>query len=133
MLNISNNKRRSLFKSEYIINIDFPEELINKYRIYDEAILVNIGDKINISSKRFNGINVNYYKIKVPEECKIANFSDEIVYESLIYGIKDFKLIKNKIIKDEICIDKFIGNKGMITENNLKKRNKDIDKTNIKE
>ena len=85
MLNISNNKRKSLLKSQIIINIDFPEELINTYRIYDKAIILNINDKINLRSKRFNGINSNYYQIELPDIYKLQNFDDEIVYESLIY------------------------------------------------
>ena len=44
ILNISNNKRRSLLKAEVIINFDFPEELINKYRIYDKAVIISMDD-----------------------------------------------------------------------------------------
>ncbi len=120
MLNVSNNKRKSLLKSEVIINIDFPEELINKYAIYNKAIILNINDRINIKSKRFNGINVNYYKIKAPDECKLKNFQDEIVYESLIYIKNNYSEIRNKITKDKISINKLIGNNGSIRENEIK-------------
>lgn len=115
MLNVSNNKNKSILKSEVIINMDFPEELINKYRIYDSAIIININDKINIRSKRFNGININYYKIQIPDEYKLEGLKEEVVYESLIYG-KKYKDIYEKILKDEIKINKLIGNNGMITK-----------------
>lgn len=116
MLNISNNKRRSLLKSEVIINIDFPQELINKYRIYDKAIIVNLSDKINLQSKRFNGINVNYYKIQIPDEYVVKGFKNEIIYESLIYG-KKYKDVNEQLVKDEMEISKLIGNNGTIKEN----------------
>ena len=115
MLNVSNNKRKSILKAEIIINIDFPEELINKYRIYDKAIIININDKITIQSKRFNGININYYKIEIADEYKIAGFRNEIIYESLIYG-KKYKEIYSEIINDNIKINKLIGNNGFIKE-----------------
>lgn len=118
MLNVSNNKNRSLLKSEVIINIDLPEELINKYKIYDNAIIVNVSDKINIQSKRFNGININYYKIQIPDECKLEEFPHEIIYESYIYGRK-YKEINEKIMKDKIEINKLIGNNGIITKSEI--------------
>lgn len=115
MLNISNNKRRSLLKSEIIINMDFAEESINKYKIYDNAIIININDKISIKSKRFNGININYYKIQIPDECELEDFQNEIVYESLIYG-KNYKYVNKEISKDRIKVNKLIGNNGIIKE-----------------
>ncbi len=115
MLNISNNKKKSLLKAEIIVNIDFPEELINKYRIYDKAIILNISDKISLKSKRFNGININYYKIQIPDEYKLEGFKGEIVYESLIYG-KKYREIYREIINDNIEINKLIGNNGFIKE-----------------
>ena len=108
ILNISNNKRRSLLKSEIIINLDFPEELINKYMLYYNATIVNMIGKINIYSKRFNGININDYTIVLPEEYKLENFQNEIVYESLIYKKSSYKEINEQIIKDKIEINFFI-------------------------
>ena len=119
ILNISNNKRRSLLKSEIIINLDFPEELINKYMLYYNATIVNMIGKINIYSKRVNGININNYTIVLPEEYKLENFQNEIVYESLIYKKSSYKEINEQIIKDKIEIDKLIGNNGPIRENEI--------------
>ena len=113
MLNISNNKRKSLLKSEIILNIDFPEEVINKYRIYDDSIIININEKIDLKSKRFNGININDYTIEIPYKYKLKGFQDELIYESLIYG-KNYKSIKEKIGKDKIVISELIGNNGII-------------------
>lgn len=105
--------------SEVIINVDFPEELINKYRIYDNSIIININGRIDLKSKRFNGINVNDYRIKIPYKYKLKGFQDEIIYESLMYG-KNYEIIKDKIEKDKIVINKLIGNNGMITEKEIK-------------
>ena len=50
-------------KSQIILNIDFPQELINKYNIYDDAVIVNLKGNIKINKKRFNGLNINNYEI----------------------------------------------------------------------
>ena len=54
MVTVTNNKKKSLMKSNVILNYDFPTELINKYKIYDEAIILNVKQNVSISSKRFN-------------------------------------------------------------------------------
>lgn len=123
ILNVSNNKRRSLLKSEVIINFDFPEELINKYRIYDNAVIINTNDKIDIKSKRFSGTNINYFKIIFPDKYKIDGFQNEIVYESLIYTKKGYKDIFEKTIKDKVAINKLIGNNGIISNKEINKIN----------
>ena len=56
MIIVTNNKKKSLSKSKIILNIDFPKELLNKYNIYENAILVNIRGNMKIARKRFNGI-----------------------------------------------------------------------------
>lgn len=54
MVTVTNNKKKSLVKSNVILNYDFPTELINKYRICDEAIVINVRQNVSINSKRFN-------------------------------------------------------------------------------
>ena len=120
MLNISNNKKTSLSKSEIIINIDFTKELLNKYRIYDKAIIFNVLDKINIDSKRFNGTNIVYYRITMPKEYKLQEFEDEMVYESIIYQYNDFNKARKRIEKDKIRIKKLIGKNGPIRESEIR-------------
>lgn len=51
ILNITNNKSKSLSNANIIINIDFPEEIINKYEINSNAIIVNIFNEIKIRAK----------------------------------------------------------------------------------
>ena len=116
LLNVSNNREGSLKSSKIIINIDFPSELINQYKIYDTAIIVNILGKVQIKSKKFNGININYFEIKMPKKYKLEGFKNEVVYESLIYK-KELYKARSIILNDKIKIKKLIGNNGNIKEN----------------
>ena len=54
MLTVTNNKKKSLSKSQIILNIDFPKDMLNQYYIYENAIIINICGDMKIYKKRFN-------------------------------------------------------------------------------
>ena len=56
LIALSNNKQKSISKSDIILNIDFPNEKINQYNINEKAIIVNFKNNIKINNKRFNGM-----------------------------------------------------------------------------
>ena len=49
IITITNNKKKSLMKSQIIINVDFPKELIDRYRINEYATIINIKEKLKIN------------------------------------------------------------------------------------
>lgn len=112
--NIVNNKQKSLSKSEIIINYDFPNELINKYNINNRAIIINVPNNIRIQSKKFDGICIKNFRLKVPKEYNIKGFNNEIIYESVIYK-KSLENIYKQILKDKVKIRKLVGNNGYIS------------------
>ena len=116
ILNITNNKSKSLSNANLIINIDFPEEIINKYEINNNAIIVNIFNEIKIRAKKFNGININYYKACIPKEYQIDGFQNNLVYESSIYKYS-YENARKDIIANKIRIKKLVGINGDISEN----------------
>lgn len=116
ILNITNNKSKSLSNANIIINIDFPEEIINKYEINSNAIIVNIFNEIKTRAKKFNGININYYKACIPKEYQIDGFQNNLVYESSIYKCS-YENARKDIIANKIRIKKLVGINGDISEN----------------
>ena len=116
ILNITNNKSKSLSNANLIINIDFPEEIINKYEINSNAIIVNIFNEIKVRAKKFNGININYYKACIPKEYQIDGFQNNLVYESSIYKYS-YENARKDIIANKIRIKKLVGINGDISEN----------------
>ena len=107
--------KKVLIKKEIIINIDFPEELINKYNIYEKAIIINIEENIEITNKKFNGINLNYYELDLDDKySKYENFDKNTIEESMII---ESKLHKYDILK----IKNLIGNRGIINDEEFKK------------
>ena len=114
MLTITNNKKKSLSKSDIILNIDFPKELINQYNIYEDAIIVNIQGNIKIKKKRFNGICINDYEIQVlnDEEFdydKDIKYCKKEIYEANIYKKQPMENIIRKIQRDKVKIIELFG------------------------
>lgn len=114
---VTNNKKKSLLKSDLILNIDFPKELINKYRINENAIIVNTKGKIKINEKRFNGLNVHNYEIDFREDKKDEKILNQKyylkdLYEAELYKKQRLDAIRQKIKVDKVEIKKLILNNG---------------------
>ena len=109
MITINNNKKKSLTKTDIILNVDFPNELINKYRIAEKAVIINIRGNIKISQKRFEGKIYNDYEIKY-ENLEEFDFDKEDIYykkniyEAYIYKQQPIENIMKKIRKDKVKI-----------------------------
>lgn len=119
MITITNNKKKSLMKSNIILNIDFPEEEINKYNIPDEAIIINIKEKVKIYKKRFNGLNINDYEISFKDYEKFDYdknnyYFQKDIYEAELYKNQPYEYIERKINKDKVEIIKLVGNKTIL-------------------
>ena len=105
IITLTNNKKKALSKADIILNIDFPEEIINKYTIFDEAILINLEENIKVRKKRFVGKIINNYEIKAKENSKIGEFLEKEEYKNFdekdlaeVYIANNPKEIENIII-----------------------------------
>ncbi len=118
IISVSNNRKRSLAKSNIILNIDFPEEVLNKYNIFDQSVIVNFKQNVKITQKRFNGININNYDIN----CKNINininnskkYMQKAVYEAGLSNKLLYKELLKKIQEDNVQIAYLQGNKAKI-------------------
>ena len=119
IITITNNRKKSLMKSKIILNIDFPQELINKYNVQDEAIIVNIKRKTKINKKRFNGLIINDYEIDFRDDKKnnkaLNNkFCLKDLYESKLYKKQRIEELKKKIKIDKVVIKSLDLNNGKL-------------------
>ena len=116
---ISNNQKKSLLKSQIILNIDFCKEILNKYQVNENAIIINPEGDIKINHKRFSGININDYEIEVGREEVIwrknmDKFRTKDLLESVLYMKDTFQNICNKIRKNKVSIKALYGVNGKI-------------------
>ena len=114
---VMNNRNKSLINKKIIINIDFTEEQLKKYKINRKAILINIENDITNINKSFAGINISNYEINM--ESTDSEFEKNEIYESYIIG-KQIKDIRRKILDDGVKISNFIGKRGIIDINEYK-------------
>ena len=113
LIKLSNNVKTNLRSSDIIVNIDFPEEIINKLEIPNDAVVLNIPKNINIKSKKFSGINIKAWEIEVPDKYILERFNTSIMYEASLYTKPVMKVFE-QIQKDDIKIKKLIGVNGVI-------------------
>ena len=50
---ISNNQKKSLLRPRIILNLDFNKEVLNRYKINEKAIIINLEGNMKIESKTF--------------------------------------------------------------------------------
>lgn len=124
-IQFSNSYKKSLSKSNIIINLDFDEIDLNEYLIYDRAIIINcINQNIKIKSKLFNGVVINSVNISFNQELKdkfknlglYNDFSSLILLASVLEQENYKTDINNYLVK----IKNLYGNNGQISKNELK-------------
>lgn len=106
IITITNNKRKALLRTNIILNIDFPEELINEYTLNDYAVLINIEEFVKIKKKRFNGKIINEYQIKLKKDSEIAKEieGNEIYSKYDLKAIVEYYIMNNPKEIDNIII-----------------------------
>ena len=116
---VANNTKKSLLKPQIILNLDFNMQVLNKYKINENAIIINVEGDMKIRSKRFSGININNYEIVVGREENIwrenmSVFENKDLLEATLYIRDTFNNIRRKIMKNKVSIKELYGENGKI-------------------
>lgn len=109
-ITIMNNKKRSLLKAKIIINIDYPNELINQYNINQQSIILDLYGETKINKKSYNGKIIKEVEINKKRN-EIFNINEKLysqieLYEALFYKKQPFKNVREKIKKDKVIVRK---------------------------
>lgn len=97
IITITNNRKKGIIKSDIILNIDIPKEIINLYNIKDDAIIVNFEENVKIRKKRFAGVIIDGYKSKLDVKDVVKN--EEIMRYSLLKSENEEKYDFNEILE----------------------------------
>lgn len=130
LIAVTNSKSKGLKRANYIINLDFDNQTISKYKINRNSIIINCtSDKIN-SLTYFEGVIINNIEIHKREKIKAfgEEFNEIDLYES--FEIKSDKYSENikKIEEDKVEIINLIGNNGIINTKEIVNVQKKLDK-----
>lgn len=127
LIAITNNKRKSLKKANFIINLDLNNEEINNYNINRNAVIINCANEKISKIPCFDGIIINNIKIKNEEN----ELSDDFDYIDILVN----HIVKNKTYYESMNIVKnieiinLIGNNGIIDKKEILNIKKNL--TNI--
>ena len=113
-INVGNNKRKILSKTNIILNLDFPTELINRYTIYNTATIINFKGNVKIKDKRFNGLNINDYEIDWKTNPHLKKFEAKDIYEAIQHKNQPIEETLKKIKRDNVMIQYLKGVKTII-------------------
>ncbi len=131
IINMNNNYKKSLIKSDIILNYDFSEEELNKYNLPRKACILNFKEHININTKSFEGINASFYEIEMPKKYLkyllfFKRFDIATLYESFIYKNTNPVNIIKELKEDELKISFLLGKNGKIRKNEYLKMSKKL-------
>ena len=106
-ISVGNNKRKVLSKTNMILNLDFPTELINKYQIHNEATIINFRGNVKIKDKRYTVLDINDYEVK-REKKENEIFYTKDMYEAIQHKNQPVEELLKKIKRDNIQIKELI-------------------------
>lgn len=109
VLNVSNNYKRAVAKSNIVINFDFAPKDLEKCVFAKEAYFVNVDKNIKFDKKESNERNIIFYGVDMPEKYVeylevLEGFNSSILYESFIYKKTNYRNIKKELLQDDAKI-----------------------------
>ena len=99
---ITNNRRKSMLKSEAILNVDFPKELINEFSIYDKSTIINWDEPLKIRKKRFTGKIIEEISIELNKNSEVSKFINDNNLQS--YDERDICQVLEMVPDGQIII-----------------------------
>lgn len=123
LITVSNNKRKSVKKARYIVNLDFQKEEVEKYSINPNAVFINCVKEKNIIKNSFTGIIVNNIDGKLNPDLNeymkeyYGIIDDNIFWESCLIQSNSYNLeIEEYCKKKYFEITGLYGIRGMINK-----------------
>lgn len=151
LIGVSNHKTKSLKRAKYILNVNMEKKELEKFKINRNAVIINFKESILYNQSTFDGINVNYFQIYIPDEYveqmepinKFREFDNTRLYEAILLKkleiakknitmlskkelIKHKSIVEDMIKDDDIHVIGLIGNNGRIDEKELIRNRQEI-------
>ncbi len=129
MITVTNNKKKSLRKAKWIVNIDMPSEETKKYTIYRTATIIYLEKDDVYKGYAFEGLHI--CKAGIDVSSQIRDFFAEqyllnqcpitVLYESTLSNNSNICKIKKQMEKDMVKVNKLYGIRGELSEQEFEK------------
>ena len=116
ILNIANNKKKSLKKAKIIINLNLSKDEINTYQLFRNSIVINLSKEKLVNLKGFEGIIIDNIDINLEEN----EIKDILEKNNIINNFKNVEIYKTLTETEKrnakIKVNKLYGNNGELNQ-----------------
>ena len=133
-ITVSNNKRKSLNKARWIINLDFSAEQLETYQINRQAMIINCTEEKITKEKGFEGVIVQSFDIELVspvEKMLEEKFTSLAIIASQFSFVLDYEENVRKLKQMGVNIRNLIGINGKINQKELLNHKKFLTNKNI--
>ena len=125
---MSNNKRKSLKKARWVINLDFEMNELKNYALYRNAFILNMTEEKQMKIPAFEGIIIQKIELTVKEklqqEWKAMGLDSQVfdiidLYETCVQKQSDYFQNVRKLEENGVKIINLIGNNGRIGQKEI--------------
>ena len=133
-ITVSNNKRKSLNKATWIVNLDFSAEQLETYQINRQAMIINCAEEKITKEKGFEGVIVQSFDIELVspvEKILEEKFTSLAIIASQFSFVLDYEENVRKLKQMGVNIRNLIGINGKINQKELLNHKKFLTNKNI--
>ena len=116
ILNIANNKKKSLKKAKIIINLNLSKDEINTYQLFRNSIIINLSKEKLINLKGFEGTIIDNIDIKLEKN----EINDILEKNNIISNFKSIEIYQTLTETEKrnakIKVNKLYGNNGELNQ-----------------
>lgn len=116
ILNIANNKKKSLKKAKIIINLNLSKDEINTYQLFRNSIVINLSKEKLVNLKGFEGIIIDNIDIKLEKN----EINDILEKNNIISNFKSIEIYQTLTETEKrnakIEVNKLYGNNGELNQ-----------------
>ena len=116
ILNIANNKKKSLKKAKIIINLNLSKDEINTYQLLRNSIIINLSKEKLVNLKGFEGTIIDNIDIKLEKN----EINDILEKNNIISNFKSIEIYQTLTETErrnaKIKVNKLYGNNGELNQ-----------------
>lgn len=117
ILNVSNNYKRALMKSNIVVNFDFDTKFLEKCSFSKNAYFIDLKRNLDFLGRSIIDFEISMPHNYIADKETLRGFSNKTLYESFIYKHTNYKNIQKELEEDNVKILYLKDSNGKIIKN----------------